>query len=473
MQKPLVLDVGSHELQIGIAGEEEPRIIIPTLIGVKKSAMQMRMVQDLINQSGLNLNKEIYFGEDALNRFIGLDIKRPLEASNIRNEDHLKLLVEHALFQLNLKKPLNRHVLVTCPTLATERFIMFFMNLFLSELGALGICFSSQPYLSFLANDQQITGLLVELGHSQIQLVAILKGHIIRSDDYSYGGKDVDAYFRQLIAPKISLNEPINGVAPAIFIEEMKANMCEIYPGLNLLEIKDDLNKVQKMNKPHVLPNKETLILGLERYLANEILFRSELVGKEKSIPDMIYECVEKCDKDIRAPLYQNIFIAGGLAKIPNMAERIEKELDYFLPHTIEPKVRIILDNPSISTWVGGSKLAINDKFEQVVLKATKFLAEDEIGINSVMYPTFEKLKIFTPPIHTFLSPIPEIYKSKEVKLILKFVEKSNILKFRDLADYFGKGLSDIISIFMKLLAEGRIHGEIVAEKGEFHKHLT
>ena len=470
MQKPLVLDVGSHELQIGIAGEEEPRIIFPTLIGEKKSAIQLRMVKDLIVESGLNLDKEIYFAEDALNRFIGLNIRRPLVGSNIKNEDHLKLLVEHALYLMNLKKPLNRYVLVTCPTLATERFIMFFLNLFLTELGALGICFSSQPYLSFLANDTQITGLLVELGHSQVQLVAILKGHIIRSDDYSYGGKDVDAYFRQLIGPKISLNEPIKGVAPTIFIEEMKAKMCEIYPALNLLEVKDKPEEVEKMNKLHVLPDKSTIVLGLERFLANEILFRPELVGKEKSIPDLIYDTVEQCDFHLRAPLYRNIFIAGGIAKIPGMAERIEKELDYFLPPSIQPKVKLIMNNPSISTWVGGSKLAVHEKFPSIVLSAAKYLAQDIIDLNSVMYPTFEKIQIFTPPIHTFLSPIPEIYKSKEVKMIIKFVENSEVLKFSELAEYFDKSLSDLISIFVTLLAEGRIHGEILAEKGEFHK---
>ncbi|MHA1783979.1 MAG: hypothetical protein ACTSVE_02155, partial [Candidatus Helarchaeota archaeon] len=95
----------------------------------------------------------------------------------------------------------------------------------------------------------------------------------------------------------------------------------------------------------------------------------------------------------------------------------------------------------------------------------------DEININDVIFPTFTKIKKFSPPIHTFLAPIPDIYKAKEVKLILKFVEKSNVLKFRDLAEYFNKSLSEIISIFMKLLAEGRIHGEIFAEKGEFRKY--
>ena len=469
--KPLVLDVGSNSIRLGIAGEEEPRIILKNFVGVKKSAIQLRMVQGLIDEHGIELNKPAYFGLDALKRYIGLDIKNPFEGGKIHDEKNMKLILDHMLAYLNVTKPLGRHVIISHPTLATERYIMFFIEYFMDDWSAMGICLSPQPFLAFLANNQQITGLMVELGHSQIQIAAILKGHLIKDVDFSYGGNEVDDYFRQLISSKVSSNEPINNVAPAIFIEKMKRSLCEIYPQLNLLEIKDDLSKTEKMRKRFILPDNSEVILGAERFLTHEILFRPELIGKEKSIPDMIYDVVESCDHDVRAPMYKNIFLSGGLARIPGITERLIKELNFFVPPTIEPKITIVCEDPAIATWQGASKIAISDKFQDICLSQSRYFAQEVIDINSVVYPTFQKLQIMSPPVHSFLAKIPLIYRDRNAIMILKMVEKTNILKFNDLTQYFNKPLNEIISMFLKLLAEGLIHGEILEGKGEFHKY--
>jgi len=430
------------------------------------------MVQDQIQEHGIDLEKPAYFGLDALKRYIGLDIKNPFQGGKIRDEKSMKMILDHTLSYLNLTKPLGRYVIISHPTLATEKYIMFFIEYFMEDWNAMGICLSPQPFLAFLANDQHVTGLMVELGHSQIQLAAILKGHLIKDVDYSYGGKEVDDYFRQLISSKISANEPIKEVAPAIFLEKMKRSLCEIYPQMNLLEIKDDPQKTEQMKKRFILPDNSETILDVERFLTHEILFRPELIGKEKSLPDMIYDVVESCDHDLRAPLYKNIFLSGGLARIPGITERLAKELNFFLPPTIEPKITIVCDDPAIATWIGASKIAFHEKFQEICLSQSRYFAQEVIDINSVIYPTFQKLQIMSPPIHSFLSKIPLIYRDRNAIMIVKMVEKTKFLKFNDLARYFNKPLSEIISIFLKLLEEGLIHGEIMEGKGEFHKSL-
>jgi len=45
----------------------------------------------------------------------------------------------------------------------------------------------------------------------------------------------------------------------------------------------------------------------------------------------------------------ENIFLGGGMANVPNIAERLMKELDFLLPPTLEPKVQIVTKNPAYS----------------------------------------------------------------------------------------------------------------------------
>ena len=109
------------------------------------------------------------------------------------------------------------------------------------------------------------------------------------------------------------------------------------------------------------------------------------------SLQDMIFKCVEACDLDLRPVLYKNIFLGGGMAMVPNMAERLVKELNFFLPPTIEPKISIVAKNPAHSAWIGGSKLAVNDKFPEIAFKSSEYETREAISIRDVIYPTIEK----------------------------------------------------------------------------------
>ena len=63
----------------------------------------------------------------------------------------------------------------------------------------------------------------------------------------------------------------------------------------------------------YVLPDGQTIKLGSEKSKAPEILFRPELIGLEyPGVHEIVANCIQKCDIDLRKSLYSEIVVAGS-----------------------------------------------------------------------------------------------------------------------------------------------------------------
>jgi actin, other eukaryote len=71
----IVIDNGSGFMKAGIAGEESPKVIFPTIIG--------RPTKNLNNEN------EIFIGEEALFKKEILNLKFPIQKRNITNWDDM------------------------------------------------------------------------------------------------------------------------------------------------------------------------------------------------------------------------------------------------------------------------------------------------------------------------------------------------------------------------------------------------
>jgi len=470
--KVLVVEIGSHTSKIGFAGEDEPRLVIPTIIGTRKTALQIKMIESVLNNLSIDISKDIYFGFEAIDRNLGLNLKQPINGPLLSNPDLLEKFLEHTLYSLNIKRPFNGYVILLYPILASEEYLTFFMDYFFKNLNVLGLCLVSQPYAALLSNDQQITGLIVEMGHEQIQILPVLKGHALKAQNTMFGGKYISDHLKQLIGSKFkSLSEPIAGVSPNLIIQDIKHNLCESNPHSKDVEDHYIFSK-EFYNKKidYLLPDRSLIHVETERFLAPEVLFQPELVGKDESLPQLIIRCIDEVEPSLRNIFFNNIFLSGGSVDINNIDKRLTAELSLLVSPSIKIRVRKITNPSSYNSWRGASKLGTIEKFPLLVLKATDYLSTSLIEMNKTIYPTFEKIQIVPPPIHVFLKPIPKTYSSRMHKLIINFVEKSEdgILYFDELAEFFNKSVQDIIKTFITLLAEGKIDGNIDEEKRIF-----
>ncbi len=99
----------------------------------------------------------------------------------------------------------------------------------------------------------------------------------------------------------------------------------------------------------------QVLRVSVERFAIPEILFRpsdaglpSELLG----LAPAIIQSIQACPEHFHAALYQSIHLVGGLSKISNLKDRLEKEVRELAP--TEYKVNIVADmRPVEQAWLG------------------------------------------------------------------------------------------------------------------------
>merc|ERR1719424_1825411 len=93
---------------------------------------------------------------------------------------------------------------------------------------------------------------------------------------------------------------------------------------------------------PFELPDGSIIAVGSERFRCPEALFQPALVGKEHSgIHQLTFDCISRCDIDIRKELFANVLLSGGMLK----------ELMLLAPRA---KVKVVAPpERKFSVWIG------------------------------------------------------------------------------------------------------------------------
>merc|ERR1712141_102862 len=102
------------------------------------------------------------------------------------------------------------------------------------------------------------------------------------------------------------------------------------------------------------LPDGTVLSIGSARYRAPEILFNPSIIGAEYGgIQDCIFDCINKCDLDLRRDLYKEIVLTGGTTNTKNFGRRLVTELQQKVG---EAKAKIKVYAPlqrDFIAWIG------------------------------------------------------------------------------------------------------------------------
>eukprot|EP00479_Gromia_sphaerica_P011156 TRINITY_DN5385_c0_g1_i1.p1 TRINITY_DN5385_c0_g1~~TRINITY_DN5385_c0_g1_i1.p1 ORF type:complete len:259 (-),score=55.44 TRINITY_DN5385_c0_g1_i1:276-983(-) len=208
------------------------------------------------------------------------------------------------------------------------------------------------------------TGISVESGDGVSHVVPMYEGYalphaILR---LNIGGSDITNYLMRILFERMyrfnaSDEWKIRGVKEKLgfvaldFDEEMKkSENCE-----------DDGN----LEKQYGLPDGQVITLGSERFHCAEVLFDPALIGMDcGGIHKLIFDSIEKCDKEIRKDLYTNIVLSGGSAMFPGIGERIHKEVSHLSRFS---KVKVEAQPfAKYTAWIGGSILSSLSTFKDM-----------------------------------------------------------------------------------------------------------
>ena len=352
--KPIVIDNGTGISKNGYAGEDQPRSVFPTLIGYPKYTSIMTDVE--------HYTREYYIGEEALQLRGVLRLSYPVGHGIVEDWGAMEK-IWHYTFYTDLRVDPGEHpVLLTEPPLNPRPNREKMCEIMFETFNVPALYIAMQAVLSLYASGRT-TGLVCDSGTGVTHVVPIYEGfaltHAISRLDLA--GRDITEYLMRLLRQR---GYALTTSAEKEIVRDIKEKLC--YVALDPEKELKLAEKVSGMEKSYMLPDGETLTVGVERFLAPEVFFNPGAVGKETlPMDEIIVEAVSKCDIDLRRDLYSNIVLSGGSTMFPGLKERLTKEISEMIPENVEVKI-IAPPERMYSVWIGGSILASLKTFQKM-----------------------------------------------------------------------------------------------------------
>jgi len=353
-QKPIIVDNGTGISKNGYGGEDQPRSVFPTMIGTPKYGTVMPDVE--------HFSREYYIGEEAMELRGLLNLKYPIEHGIVEDWPAMERLW-HYTFYTDLRIDPSEHpILLTEAPLNPRQNREKIAEIMFETFNVPALYVSMQAVLSLYASGRT-TGTVIDIGDGVSHIVPIYEGfalsHAIQRIDLA--GRDITKYLQRLLRQN---GYSFYTTAETEIVRDIKEKLCyvAIDPEKELLLSK----KVTGMEKSYMLPDGETINLGIERFLAPECFFNPSVIGKELDpIDDLIVSSISECDVDLRRDLYSNIVLSGGSTMFPGIKERLTKEIKEMISESVD--VRIISPPERMySVWIGGSILGSLKTFHRM-----------------------------------------------------------------------------------------------------------
>ncbi|KAH8836083.1 actin-2 [Flagelloscypha sp. PMI_526] len=338
---PIVIDNGSGLIKAGLAGDDTPRAIFPSILA--RANMKASMV-------GTD-QREYYIGDEAQTKRGILSLTYPIKNGIVTNWDGMEKIWHHTFYNELRVAPEEHHVLLTEAPLNPKVDREKMTQIMLEAFSVQGFYVSIQPVLSLYASGRT-TGIVLDSGDGVSHTVPIHEGfslpHAIRKLDIA--GRDITDYLIKLLTDRVS---PLT-TADFEVVQKIKENFC--YVATNFDEEVTTASKSSIIEKNYELPDGQVITLGNERFRAPEALFKPHLIGFDKGgIAEMLNDSINGCDVGIRTELHKNVVLSGGSTMYPGIADRLQKELT----HLTQGDIKIVAPQErQNSVWIGGSILA-------------------------------------------------------------------------------------------------------------------
>lgn len=334
----IVIDYGSFKCKAGFWGDDEPKLVIPSMVGVNKFCK----------------TKDLYVGEKALNAIGILQVQFPIENGIVTNWDQMEEVYDHVFHELKANSSEHPVLLTEVPQVSKgnrEKMIQIMFETFNVPSFYVGI----QAALSIWASGNN-TGLVIDIGDSLRQIVPVYEGYAIPSNAYkdNIAGKLVTQELRRLLIDERNCNnyrlETINDIK-----EKFAYVAFDLDKELEKSKNQDDLS--------YFKPDGDNLYLNNERFRCTEVLFNSFQNFVKKMI-----DAIMNVEFDIRNDISSNVVVCGGTSSTNGFIERFEKEMNSNqISKGFGLKINALPDR-KYQVWQGSSILAFTSAFKDMLV---------------------------------------------------------------------------------------------------------
>lgn len=286
----IVLDIGTGSIKAGWAGEDAPRVVVPTVVLDHHGQAMPAAVMD---QHQLERN-EYAVGHQALQalhlsstRLAGapssnLSLLRPLERGEIRDYETCQKLLDH-IFKNELRvNPKDHPVMLTVSPLCSPESRADLAKLMFDVFNVPSLCMANQAVLS-LYSTGRTTGVVLESGEGMTYCVPIYEGFALKHAVLSIpvAGGDLTAYLMRNLAERGFVFPD----SQADTVRDIKEKLCRVKPSkseFNIVPIPSALSAVANASPDvdetsYELPDGQMIRLDDHcRFNTLEILFAPE-----------------------------------------------------------------------------------------------------------------------------------------------------------------------------------------------------
>uniref|UniRef100_A0A7S1ZHT0 Actin n=1 Tax=Ditylum brightwellii TaxID=49249 RepID=A0A7S1ZHT0_9STRA len=345
----IVLDFGSGYCKAGFTNDDKPRTVFPSVI---------KYVHD---------TDDIYVGDEDTfrKRYNNMTLRRPIHRGIVTNWDDIERMWKHAFFN-ELRANTTQHpILLTAPFLSisvnAKAYRERVARILLEKFDAPAIDFVDHSVLALYANGST-TGCVVDSGYDVTSIVPIYEGYVLQhaTRSINLGGIDITKYLRRLLVECSSQSNQWIGDGNDsnkqnnLILCDIKHTLCYV-----ALDYEEEMAKtscaLEDIQKPYVLPNMESVMIGAERFQCPEIMFQPDLIGlaDEEGIADSVVSAIGICvdgganNEQLQRELYANVTLAGGNTLFPGMEERVSLLLSrnfalyFFFTNTLKHQISL------------------------------------------------------------------------------------------------------------------------------------